>query len=69
MGAIEAHAQYDVHEAGCGALLILCGRSASVAARALQAGGRRAVAAAMQAYPGNDELQDNGQALLDLLVE
>ena len=68
VGAMEAHAQYDVHEAGCGALLIMCGRSASVAARALQAGGRRAAAAAMQAHPDNEDVQADGQALLDLLA-
>ena len=68
VGAMEAHAQYDVHEAGCGALLIMCGRSASVAARALQAGGRRAAAAAMQAHPDNEDVRADGQALLDLLA-
>ena len=68
VGAMEAHAQYDVHEAGCGALLIMCGRSASVAARALQAGGRRAAAAAMQAHPDHEDVQADGQALLDLLA-
>ena len=69
VGAMEAHEGERVQDGCCRALLVLCRRSASVAARALQAGGRRAVAAAMQAYPGNDDLQDNGQELLDLLVE
>jgi len=70
VGAMEAHAQDEYLQEGCcGALRVLCRRSASVAARALQAGGRGAVAAAMQAYPGNEELQDDGQELLDLLVE
>ena len=76
LGAMEAHAP-DVDDGRneylqdgcCAALRALCRHSASVAARALQAGGRTTVAAAMQAYPGNDDLQDNGQELLDLLVE
>ena len=69
VGAMEAHEDEYLQESCCGALRALCRRSDSVAARALQAGGRRAVAAAMQACPGNNELQDYGQELLDLFVE
>ena len=63
-GAMEAHAQYDVHEAGCGALQHVRS-SASVAARALSRrteGRRRGVQA-----PDHEDVQADGQALLDLL--
>jgi hypothetical protein len=61
VSAMEAHEDEYMQGVGCGALLMVCGRSASVAACALQAGGRRAVAAAMQAHPGNEDVHDEGQ--------
>ena len=60
----------DVQENGCDALLEICSGGAGVRARrrlATQAGGRTVAVSAMQAYPGNDEVQRHGQEVLNYL--
>jgi hypothetical protein len=59
-------------EYGCKALLTVCGGGASAAARArrqraAQAGGRTVVVGAMQAHPGDIDVQREGQLVRNAL--
>ena len=60
----------DVQENGCHALRRICSGGAGVRARrrcATNVGGRTVAVAAMQAHPGNDEVQRHGQEVLNYL--